>query len=214
MNKIELIIWDWNGTLLNDVEICVESMNELLTEYNYDNITLEKYQNIFSFPVKNYYKKAGFDFKKHPFEVVGLEYIDLYNKKIEKCRLQKNAEKILQVIQSKKIKQIIISAREHNALKDDIKYYKIDKYFDEVMGISNNLGGGKNDLFDKYLSKIDIDNQNILLVGDTTHDYDIAKQFGLNFIRFSKGHQNKSHFTDNEILSIDDLMEVNSLISN
>ncbi len=30
----QIIIWDWNGTLLNEVQMCVNCMNELLGKRN------------------------------------------------------------------------------------------------------------------------------------------------------------------------------------
>ena len=29
----ELILWDWNGTLLDDVELCENALNRLLQRY-------------------------------------------------------------------------------------------------------------------------------------------------------------------------------------
>ena len=208
MNKIELIIWDWNGTLLNDVDICIDVMNKLLVKYNYNTISRQTYQEIFTFPVKKYYQKVGFDFKKYPFEIVGNEFIDLYDREIEKALLNKNVSNVLQFVESKKINQIVISARENNALNNEVRRYEIDKYFAQISGISNNLAAGKQELFEDYFSKNDVNKENVLLIGDTIHDYQIATHFGLNFIRFAKGHQDKSHFPNKKILSIDDLIEL------
>ncbi|MCK4288095.1 MAG: HAD hydrolase-like protein, partial [Bacteroidales bacterium] len=61
---IKTIIWDWNGTLLNDIDICINSINILLEHRNIENLTKEIYKEIFTFPVKDYYSKAGFDFTK------------------------------------------------------------------------------------------------------------------------------------------------------
>lgn len=206
--KIDLIIWDWNGTLLNDVNICVEAMNQILKKYNYKEISTDKYRKIFTFPVKDYYIKAGFVFENHPFEIVGKEFIDIYSEKFKNCTLQENTVDILSQIQSKGIKQTIISARENDALQEDIKTHKIGKYFDEIIGISNHYANGKEQLFETFLSKNKLNKENILLIGDTIHDCEIAEKFGLNFIQYSKGHQDKSHFADYDIISVDNLQEI------
>ncbi|MBN2892277.1 MAG: HAD hydrolase-like protein [Bacteroidales bacterium] len=206
--NIKLIIWDWNGTLLNDVDICVDTMNQLLVKYGYPVISVEKYREIFSFPVKDYYLKAGFDFEKHSFDVVGMEYISIYNENFSKTKLLPNAEKVLDFFYSKNIKQIIISARENDALQKDIFQNKIGKYFDEVKGISNHYAAGKAELFEDFFSENSIERSEVVLIGDTVHDCEIAKQFGLNFIQFANGHQSKSHFSGCEIISIDDLSEL------
>ena len=72
------IIWDWNGTLLNDLDLSVDSVNILLKERNLPTLTVEKYKDIFGFPVIDYYVKAGFDFEKEPFEIPAKQYVKLY----------------------------------------------------------------------------------------------------------------------------------------
>ena len=61
------IIWDWNGTLLNDGWLFVDVMNSILRQRKMETITLEKYRNIFGFPIKDYYIKLGFDLEKESF---------------------------------------------------------------------------------------------------------------------------------------------------
>ena len=60
--KYDCIFYDFNGTLLDDTDICVEILNKMLDKRGYKHITKEKYRDIFSFPIKEYYEKAGFDF--------------------------------------------------------------------------------------------------------------------------------------------------------
>ncbi len=73
------IIWDWNGTLLNDIELCVQTINDMLQKRNLRKLTADEYKDVFSFPVKDYYQKIGFDFNAEPFEIPAREFIDNYN---------------------------------------------------------------------------------------------------------------------------------------
>ena len=52
------IIWDWNGTLINDAWLFVDVMNNILQKRDMHIITIKKYRDIFGFPIKNYYKKS------------------------------------------------------------------------------------------------------------------------------------------------------------
>ena len=71
-NHESIIIWDWNGTLLDDVSICIDIMNEILGRRGLDKLTRKKYQQIFRFPVIDYYRQLGFDFKRDSFENLSL----------------------------------------------------------------------------------------------------------------------------------------------
>ncbi|RPI73068.1 MAG: HAD family hydrolase, partial [Ignavibacteriales bacterium] len=110
------IIWDWNGTLLNDVGLCVEIINEVLNKRNITNLTLDKYRDIFTFPILNYYINAGFDFTKYSFEEVGLEWMNEYERRKRECLLHTGAEEILNQLKEKNIGQSILSAYHKDTL--------------------------------------------------------------------------------------------------
>ncbi len=89
--KIKHIVWDWNGTLLNDNWLSIKAINILLLKYGLPAVEKEKYLEFFTFPVINYYKKLGFDFEKIPFNIVGTEFIDEYTKRMYDAQLQDGA---------------------------------------------------------------------------------------------------------------------------
>ena len=79
MTKIKHIIWDWNGTLVNDGWLFVELMNLVLEKRNLPKITLSDYKNTFCFPLEKYYQRLGFNFNKESYLVPSLEFIKLYD---------------------------------------------------------------------------------------------------------------------------------------
>jgi phosphoglycolate phosphatase len=76
--KYKHIIWDWNGTLLDDRNFCIDIMNNVLRRRGMNKMTEAWFLENFCFPVKDYYKKLGFDLEKEPFEISGDEFIDEY----------------------------------------------------------------------------------------------------------------------------------------
>ncbi|MCL2108648.1 MAG: HAD hydrolase-like protein [Oscillospiraceae bacterium] len=135
----ELIIWDWNGTLFNDVEWCICVINNMLISRGHKPLeSIAEYHDAFCFPVIDYYKKVGFDFEKEPFEVLAEEYIAAYLAgKTGNCGLNNHAETVLAKIHSAGIKQVILSASETNNLRGQISEFGIAKYFDEILGLSD-----------------------------------------------------------------------------
>jgi len=104
------VIWDWNGTLINDAWMCLEVINELLVKYNKSTLTLEKYHQVFDFPVKLYYERIGFNFADTPFEIVGSEFMHHYWQRWKNCNLHKGARDFLSALHEQQIPQVIISA--------------------------------------------------------------------------------------------------------
>ena len=87
MIQEEIIFWDWNGTLLNDTETCLTTMNHMLRQRNMPEISFDLYKEVFGFPVIDYYRKIGFDFKRESFENLSIEFIEAYNLALESASL-------------------------------------------------------------------------------------------------------------------------------
>ena len=114
--KYKHIIWDWNGTLLDDRWLTVESMNRLLQRRNMELITEETYRSVFMFPVIEYYIKLGFDFDKEPFSVSGTEFIEEYNKRASEPRLHAGAKETLSELHQNDMRHSILSASKQDIL--------------------------------------------------------------------------------------------------
>lgn len=50
IGNINGIIWDWNGTLLNDADLAVQTMNQLLERRGLQVLSVDDYKSVFTFP--------------------------------------------------------------------------------------------------------------------------------------------------------------------
>jgi len=190
-SKYSHIIWDWNGTLLDDNWLCVEVMNTLLSSRNLPLLTLELYREIFDFPVKDYYEKLGFDFDKESFGIVGMEFMNRYNERQKECRLHEDAVTSLECIAKKGFRQNIMSAREQNELRQETLDLGVIGYFDNVDGLDDHYAHGKTDVGIRLLKEINVEKGKILFIGDTCHDAEVAKELGIDCILIPNGHHSE-----------------------
>lgn len=203
--NVRLILWDWNGTLLNDVDACVDAMNQMLAKRSMDFLSIEKYQNIFTFPVQNYYKALGFDFNKDSFEDLSIEYIQLYKDLSLKSPLQEGATELLEYFKEKDYKQVIISASEQKALEKQVEERNITKYFDTIIGLDNIHAHSKLHNALAYINELKIKPQNICFIGDTYHDYEVADAIGCNCILVKSGHMDLVKYTMDNVAIVENL---------
>lgn len=191
--KYKYIIWDWNGTLYNDVQICINSMNELLEMRGYDIVlSPDKYREIFCFPVKTYYERVGFNFSIHPFEVLAEEYIEIYSAKQKEALLFPNTNTVLDIISKSGMVQTVISACEKERLAQQINMFGIMKYFSCAIGTDDNFAVSKVELAKKWMRDNNINPDEVVFIGDTTHDYEVANAVGCDCILVCGGHQSDS----------------------
>lgn len=208
------IIWDWNGTLLNDVELCAYIMNNLLRKESLPEISLNKYREIFTFPVEEYYKLAGHNFEKNSFEILGKEFMIEYEEKKLDCVLYPFVKESMQLLKEKGKKQYLLSAYKHDNLERIIKSFKIEQYFEHIAGLDNIYAGSKLELGKEMIKKINPNghDENILLIGDTTHDLEVARGIGIDCLLISAGHQNKERLLKLGIPLINNLAEFKEAI--
>ncbi len=188
MKKIKHIIWDWNGTLLNDCWLCVKAINKALAKRNLDLITEEKYKDIFCFPVSEYYKRLGFDFSKEPFKKAGDEFVLYYGANFEKVKLHSDSLIVLDAIKSSGRTQSILSAGKQEFLTNWVEYHNLSKYFINVLGIDNHYAAGKKSLGVNWIQQLEYNNDEVLMIGDTIHDSEVAEAMGIECILVGNGH--------------------------
>jgi len=186
--KIKHIVWDWNGTLLNDNELAITAINILLEKYKLPQITLDKYLEIFTFPVIDYYKKLGFDFNKTPFTIVGTEFIDEYIAHMYEVDMQSGAKEVLQYFQDIGIAQSLLSAAKQQMLNDLMAHHDIGNYFVKVQGLSDHYANSKLEAGKALINEMDCSSSEVLFVGDTLHDMEVADEIGANCILIAAGH--------------------------
>ena len=69
------VFFDFNGTILNDVDLCLELLNKILSKQKKPLVDEKQYKNIFTFPIKKYYELAGVDFSLNTFEELSHDFI-------------------------------------------------------------------------------------------------------------------------------------------
>ena len=182
------IIWDWNGTLLDDGWLFVDVMNNILKRRKMKTITLEKYREIFGFPVKNYYTKLGFDLEKEPFEESGMEFIKGYENRRYEAQLYPQAIPLLSDLQTIGISHSILSAQHQTLLDDLTQYYNIRDHFIQIIGLDNHYAHSKVENGIRWVNRLKLNAQEVLLIGDTDHDFEVAETIGIDCLLLSHGH--------------------------
>jgi len=213
INNYKHFIWDWNGTLLNDVDYCRRIINRILVDNSLPELSLEKYRQIFTFPVQDYYKAAGLDFSQTSFEVLGKDFIDEYESRKLTCSLHDNAVGVLSSINKAGISQSVLSAYLHENLVFILDHYNLTQYFDNIIGLDNIYAGSKTHLGLTLVEQLNLPKEEILFIGDTLHDAEVAEAMGVNCILIANGHQVKDKLSGNSKIVLDNLSELNKFLN-
>ena len=186
--KYTCVIWDFNGTIFDDVRIGIESINVLLERRGLPSIdSEEQYKSSFMFPIIEWYRGLGFNFEKEDYSAVAVEWVEEYLSREHKAGLVDGVADVLKFISDKGIRQVIISAAELTMLKRQLSELKVKDYFTDVVGLDNVHAAGKTDIAQKW--REENPDERLLFIGDTDHDCSVAKAIGADCILVSAGHQ-------------------------
>ncbi len=206
---MKTIIWDFNGTILNDVEYCLEILNELLSyQGNPKQFSLDEYKEVFGFPIIDYYHRAGIDFEKNSFEELANIYMKRYYSIFGEIRLHDNFMQTILALKAKGYKNVIISASKQSDLKDQTNNLRIDWLFDEIIGIDNIYASSKVERAIKWSKESRFSNYELYFIGDTTHDAEVAKSINAKCILVANGHESYDRLKLANEIVLNDISEV------
>lgn len=187
--KYKGIIWDFNGTLLDDVSICLDAINALLARRSFPLLTEQRYKDIFGFPVKQYYEELGFNFDVEEWDIVAHEYMTEYWDRQDEAQLFNNIPNLLKELTDNGVQHFVLSAMENKNLKLFLETLEIADSFHEIKGIDNHFADGKTELGIAMIEASHLNRKELVLIGDTLHDFDVAQKMGIDCILFDGGHQ-------------------------
>lgn len=199
----KIIFWDWNGTLLDDTSICLATMNRMVEKRQMSLLSLEKYREVFGFPVIEYYRAVGFDFQDESFEDLSVEFIGQYTNSLKNAPVTNNAESILKYFTGRGIRNVIVSAMKQDMLEQSVEEKGLKQYFTTILGVGNIYASSKSEMALTFVRKEGIEGNNIVFIGDTVHDFEVAEEIGCRCILVANGHQSESRLkaTGAEVIS-------------
>lgn len=207
--KYSAVVWDWNGTLLNDIDASVSTLNRMLSGRGLIEVSLEEYRKLFGFPVRAYYEAVGFDFERDDWHEVSTEYVDTYESLVGGAELTDHVVDVLDGIRKTGLKQYVLSALKEELLIEVLERYGIIHYFTGVCGSNNIYADGKVARGQQMLADFQIEPTNTLMIGDTLHDAEVAEALGFDVCLFAGGHNNAERLKSKGkvVYSLDRILE-------
>ena len=189
MNK-QVVLWDWNGTLLDDVQYAVNVRNAVFPRFGLPGVdTIEAYHEQFTFPVKVYYQRAGVT--EENFEAVANAWMDAYVAGCHTVPLFEDALSALDRFAQRGWLQVVLSASKLDTLRRQLSHAGILGRFDDVLGLSHIYATDKTDIAEAWMTGGAVDPASCVLLGDTVHDAIVADKLGIDCVLIARGHMSK-----------------------
>ena len=204
----EYCIWDFNGTILDDVETGIRSVNVLLRERGLPVLDGKAaYRRVFGFPIRSYYERLGFDFEKEPYEVVAPLWVEQYLRYVKDAPMFEDVVETLELLRRRGVRHVVLSATEIGMLRGQLRQLGIDGYFEEILGLDNIHAASKMTLAQEWRERHP--EARAVFLGDTDHDCETAAAMGADCVLIGRGHQGMEYLRTMGVSVVASLRELN-----
>ena len=197
------IVWDFNGTLYDDLDATIRSVNRLLSAHGLPELpSRDAYRKVFGFPIEAYYRRIGFDFSVTSYEKLAVEWVDYYNEESKSAKINPDALTAWRFFDSFGCRQIILSATQTQMLRRQVASLGVSDLFSEVLGKDTVFATGKEEIAHAFRERNP--DARILVLGDTDHDAAVADRMGADCVLLSCGHQGRVALEKTRALAVAD----------
>jgi len=187
---LKYVLWDWNGTLLDDTQAALDTLNVMLRERGAKPIGMTFYRDHFAFPVRPFYEQIGMVLANEDWDALAQEYHDLYARQPK--QLNAEAFAALEMVKAAGVKQSIISALRQDLLDRTTADYGVASYMECVYGVDNLDGASKLDRALELMTAItaaapDGQPPDVVMIGDALHDKEVADALGIRCVLCAQG---------------------------
>ncbi len=207
---INTILWDFNGTVMDDMGASAGAVNAMLEKRNLPLISEEWYTLNLIMPLEAFYASVGFDMQAERIEEVSEEFQQECKKFPRPVFPEVLA--VLEQFQKAGLRQLLFSSLHHDLLTAQAKERGIADYFEGIVGRQDRSLGGKEAAVQAYLEQHHIEPQQVLVVGDLTTDADMARYVGSPCALICKGHQHRKILEKTDAYILNNAAEIAALL--
>ncbi|MEZ0068358.1 phosphoglycolate phosphatase-like HAD superfamily hydrolase [Streptacidiphilus sp. MAP12-20] len=181
------IVWDWNGTLFDDIDAVVEASNAAFAELGLPPFSVAEYREWYRVPVIDCYAdRLGRMPSSEEWVRMDAVFHEHYEARRSACALTVGAAEILR----ERASQSLLSMYGHEELVPLVRSFGIDGHFRRVDGRDGTSGtSGKGQYLIRHLAAMDghVDPARVVLIGDVPDDAAAAAEAGVKAVLYTGG---------------------------
>jgi phosphoglycolate phosphatase-like HAD superfamily hydrolase len=186
------LVWDWNGTLVDDHDAVVAAINDALTRLRLRPIDSDAFRTYFTRPVQRFYEQvAGRPIEPGEWRALDQAYHDSYGARVEGLALAADAREALESAAAAGLSQSLLSMWRHQDLVPLVEQLGIAGFFIRVDGLRVPGGGGKTEHLVEHLAALGVEAPAALLVGDALDDLAAARAVGSGCVLYDGGSHHR-----------------------
>ena len=180
------LVWDWNGTLLDDLSLVVQATNVAFASAGGPSVTADEHRVRFRRPIVDYYAEMlGRAIDAEAFGALDRIFHAAYRAGLTSCALADDARAAIAAWPGS---QSLLSMWFHDELVPTVHTYGLTPHFARVDGLRATVGGGhKAEWLEKHLAELGLTGESVVLIGDSIDDAHAAESAGARCVLYTGG---------------------------
>jgi phosphoglycolate phosphatase-like HAD superfamily hydrolase len=186
------VVWDWNGTLLDDLPHVVDAVSRSVSGYGLPRISVDDYRDHYTRPVRLFYDSLlGRKVDDMEWDDLNKNFHENYYAVVDGISLTEGAMSCLDAVADLGWSQSLLSMSTHDELLRTVRAHRIDGYFDLIQGLHLADGSNKAPHLASHLETLRIEPSRVFVVGDTPDDHHAAVEVGAGSVLFDGGSHHR-----------------------
>ena len=193
-----IVAFDLDGTILNSADDLIFSLNVLLSELGQKNVSTNQVNMLVGNGALAMIKKAfeinSVKSNDIDFEKLKQKFLEIYKTcYVKKSKLYPFTYEILEFLNEKKIKMLLVSNKPEYFVKKILDHFNISKYFASISGgdtFSFRKPNAKH--LTETIANAGIDKYNCIFIGDSIADAECAKNSKSQLILLEHGYSREN----------------------
>ncbi|MCU0281289.1 MAG: HAD hydrolase-like protein [Acidimicrobiia bacterium] len=190
------VVWDWNGTLFDDLDIVVAAVNVSLRAVGAGPIDADRYREVYQRPLHRFYETLlGRPVLPEEMASIDLDFHDAYHALLDQARLTVDARRAVDLVAARGQTQSVLSMWWHDRLVPAVRYFALDDYMLAVDGHRGPAGASKQNHLARHVEQLvrlfpgRVEGRSMTVIGDVTDDADAARAVGVGCVLYDGGSQ-------------------------
>lgn len=208
-NHVTHLVWDWNGTLLHDIDAVISATNASFQEIGLPPITLERYRDLYCVPVPRFYERLmGRLPTDEEWAVMDQAFHRHYWALAETAALAIGARQLLTEWQEAGLTQSLCSLAPHEYLLPLVRTHGIERHFVRVDGRTGQSNTGKAEQMMRHIAALEgVPPQRMVVIGDALDDAVAARHVGARAVLYTGGSHSRTSLEAAGVPVVDTLEE-------
>lgn len=202
------IIWDWNGTLFNDIDAVVDATNVIFAPYRLPALDADTFRAVYTRPIWVAYERLlDRPLTDDEWHQLDDGFHEHYHELMLGCGLAADARDALDDWQHGGGTQSLLSMWMHERLVPTVHRFGIDTYFTRVDGLRGVGGGPKAEWMAAHIDSLSVQPGQVLVIGDSVDDIHAAQRLGARAVGFTGGVSTRAALEATGVPVVDTLRE-------